>query len=291
MPYFVTDDHVRLYYEEKGKGRPVLLIHGLTANRRHFRKQTPELAEHFRVITLDLRGHGDSEVPEHGLTIGRLAQDIRELLDYLEVGTFSAVGWSMGTHVIFEFVKQFSCDRLEKICVIDMAPKIMKADDWSFGLPGLLNGQAGDFGHEDNLRILAAMLGSWDAYSRIVAQRILNRSLMNAKMEFDDRADFPGKADLPWLYEEAKRNTPHVIIAFWISMSVQDYRPYLSYITAPCLLTYGLESNYYPPENYEYMKEMIPRARIVPFADCGHALHIQDAAKFNRELIAFLKET
>jgi non-heme chloroperoxidase len=290
MPTYVTDDHVRLYYEVRGKGRPVLLIHGLTANHRHFKKQTPELAAHFQVITVDLRGHGDSEAPEHGLTLPRLAQDVKELMDYLDVGPFSAVGWSMGTHVIFEYVKQFSCCDLERICIIDMAPRLLAGDGWSFGLPGLKTGQTGAFDHEDNLKMLTAMLGDWDVYSRIIAQRILNKSLFNAKMAFNVQGDFPGKADLPWLYEEARHNTPHVIVALWISMSGQDYRTVLPEITAPCLITYGVESNYYPPENYAYMQSVIPSARVVPFDNCGHALHIQDPVKFNRELIAFLKD-
>jgi pimeloyl-ACP methyl ester carboxylesterase len=289
MPYYVTDDHVRLYYEVRGKGKPVLLIHGLTANRRHFKKQTPELVQHFQVITLDLRGHGDSDAPEHDLTLNRLARDVKELLDYLDVAAFSVVGWSMGAHVVFEYVKQNYCPAIEKIAIIDMAPKLLKADDWSFGLPGIASGKPGDFGHEDNLRILAAMLGNWEVYSRIVVQRILNKSLFNAKMEFDDQTEFPGKADLPWLYEEARKNTPHAIVAFWISMSMQDYRPVLKKITVPCLITYGCESNYYPPENYAYMKTQIPQARVIPFERCGHALHIQDPEKFNRELLAFLK--
>jgi non-heme chloroperoxidase len=289
MPYYVTDDHVRLYYEVRGKGKPVLLIHGLTANRRHFKKQTPELAGHFQVITLDLRGHGDSDAPEHGLTLNRLALDVKELLDYLDVATFYVVGWSMGAHVVFEYLKQNYCPAIEKIAIIDMAPKLLKADDWSFGLPGIASGKPGDFTHEDNLRILAAMLGNWEAYSRIVVQRILNKSLFNAKMEFDDQADFPGKADLPWLYEEARKNTPHAIVAFWISMSMQDYRPVLKDIKIPCLIAYGCESNYYPPENYAYMKTHIPQARVIPFERCGHALHIQDPEKFNRGLFAFLK--
>jgi pimeloyl-ACP methyl ester carboxylesterase len=109
-------------------------------------------------------------------------------------------------------------------------------------------------------------------------------------MEFDARADFKGREDMPWLYAEARRNTPHVIVALWISLTLQDYRPVLKEITAPCLLTYGLESNYYPPENYAYLQETLPRARTVPFAGCGHALHIQDPEPFNRELLAFLKE-
>ncbi len=290
MPYYVTDDHVRLYYEVRGKGKPVLLIHGLTANHRHFQKQVPELAKQFQVITLDLRGHGDSEAPEHGLTLPRLARDLKEVVDYLDLNGFSLVGWSMGAHVIFEYVKQFSCQGIDKIAVIDMAPRLLKAPDWPWGLPGVISRKTGDFGPEDNLIMLGAMLGDWEAYSRIVVQRIMNRSLFNEKMEFNDEADFQGKADLPWLYAEARKNTPHVIVACWISMSLQDYRPVLKDITAPCLLAYGCESNYYPPENYAYMQEVIPRARVAPFPGCGHALHIQDHESFNRELISFLTE-
>ena len=129
MPYYVTDDHVRLYYEVRGKGRPVVLVHGLTANRRHFRKQTPELSGEFQVVTLDLRGHGDSEAPEHGLTLPRLARDLRELMEYLELKDLSVVGWSLGAHVIFEYVKQYSCRGIAKVAVIDMMDYgMMKGD-------------------------------------------------------------------------------------------------------------------------------------------------------------------
>jgi non-heme chloroperoxidase len=289
VPFYVTDDHVRLYYEVRGTGKPVILLHGLTANHRHFRKQTPELVKDFKVITLDFRGHGDSEAPENGLTLKRLADDLKELIDYLELGVVSLVGWSMGAHVIFEYIKNFSCEGIEKIIIIDMTPRLMKSDDWKYGLPGVFSRKPGDFGHEDNLFMLSAMLENWGIYSRIVAERILNKSLYNEKMEFNYQADFKGKEDLPWLYDEARKNTPHVIIALWISMSLQDYRPILKEITVPCLITYGLESNYYPPENYEYMKNHIPNAKVVPFEGCGHALHIQDSEKFNRIVIEFLK--
>jgi non-heme chloroperoxidase len=290
MPFYVTDDHVRLYYEIRGKGKPVLLIHGLTANHRHFKKQTPELARHFQVITLDWRGHGDSDVPEHGLTLKRLARDLKEFMAYLEITVVSLVGWSLGTHVIFEYIRNYSCEGIAKIIVIDMAPRLLKAEDWQFGLPGVRSRKPGDFGPEDNLIMLAAMLGDWEAYSRVVAQRIMNKSLFNEKMEFNGDADFMGKEDLPWLYEEARSNTPHIIVALWISMSMQDYRGMLKDITAPCLLTFGWESNYYPPENSAYLKDHIPQARVIPFEGCGHALHIQNPDKFNKEAIAFLMD-
>ena len=289
MPFYVTTDHVRLYYEVRGTGKPVILIHGLTANHRHFKKQVPELAESFQVVTFDLRGHGDSDAPEHGLTLNRLAEDLRELIAYLELGTVSVVGWSMGAHVIFEYIRACSCGHLEKIAIVDMAPRLMKAPDWTCGLPGVFSRKQGDFGHEDNLFMLAAMLENWERYSKVVAERILNRSLYNEKLEFNAAADFKGKDDLPWLYEEARRNVPHVIVAFWISMVMQDYRSLLPEIDVPCLLAYGLESNYYPPENYEYMARTIRDARAIAFDGCGHALHIQDPEKFNRVLIDFLR--
>lgn len=288
MPFFTTDDGVRLHYQISGGGKPVVLIHGLTANSRFFRKQIPVFSEHFQIIVPDLRGHGESETRNDHLTIIRLADDLEQLLTELNLSKVSLLGWSMGAHVIFEYIKKYSCEQIEKIVIVEMTPKLMKSSDWPYGLSGVMSRKPGDFGHEDNLYLLSVMLNDWEAYSRIVAQRILNKSLYNEKMEFDATTDFKGKEDLPWLYEEAKRNKACVISAFWISMAMQDYRPVLKQITVPCLLTYGTESNYYPPENYDYMQKQIPDARVVPFEGCGHALHIQDPEFFNNTVMDFL---
>lgn len=290
MPFFTTDDGVRLHYQASGAGECVILIHGLTANSLFFQKQIPALSQHFQVIALDLRGHGKSETANDHFTLTRLAADLKQLLSSLGISKSSLIGWSMGAHVIFEYIKNYTCAAIHKIILIEMAPKLMKADDWPFGLTGVFSRRPGDFGPEDNLYLLSAMLDDWQAYSQVVARRILNKSLYNEKMEFNAKADFKGKDDLPWLYEQAANNKAPVIAAFWISMATQDYRPMLKDITAPCLLVYGGDSNYYPPENYTYMQERIPRARIVQFSDCGHALHLQDPELFNRTAIQFLQE-
>jgi len=289
MPFFTTDDGVRLCYDVGGAGRPVVLIHGLTASSLFFQKQIPELAKYFQVIVPDLRGHGLSEASDDHLTMARLSADLQQLLDHLNISQVSLIGWSMGAQVIFEYIRNYSCKTIDKIVIIDMTPKLMKAADWNCGLPGVFSRKPGDFGHEDNLFLLSVMLNDWETYSRVVAQRILNKSLYNDKMEFNAQADFKGKDDLPWLYEEAKKNKAWVIAAFWIAMAMQDYRPVLKDITAPCLLTYGAESNYYPPENYDYMQKQLPDARVLRFEGCGHALHIQDPELFNSCVIDFLK--
>lgn len=290
MPFFITEDHVKLYYEDRGKGRPVILIHGLTASRRHFRKQVPVLSREYRVIACDLRGHGDSDRPKDGLTLPRLAKDLSELIAYLDLKDVTLVGWSLGGHVIFEYVKQFQCQNLHKIATIDMAPKLMKADDWTYGLRGI-SGNFGDFTHQDNLLLMSVMSDNWEQYSAMLIPRLFNRSHVEPGVNIFIDPYFPWKDDLAWLYEEARRNTPHVILFLWISMMMQDYRPQLGEITVPFLLVWGRESNYYGEDNYTYMKAALvrsPDVSVVPFDGCGHALHIQDPEGFNRALMSFI---
>ncbi|PKN88292.1 MAG: hypothetical protein CVU51_04305 [Deltaproteobacteria bacterium HGW-Deltaproteobacteria-1] len=119
MPFFTADDGVRLHYQTSGAGKPVLFIHGLTASSLFFRKQIPELAGRFQVIAPDLRGHGLSEAATDHLTIRRLAEDLRQLIDHLNLSEISLIGWSMGAHVIFEYIKNYSCAGIEKILIIE----------------------------------------------------------------------------------------------------------------------------------------------------------------------------
>src|SRR3984893_8814509 len=75
--YFRTNDGVRLHYLEAGAGKPLVLIHGLSQTAEQFKFQIEGLPDRHRVIALDLRGHGESEKPNFGLKIHRLAEDLR----------------------------------------------------------------------------------------------------------------------------------------------------------------------------------------------------------------------
>ncbi len=230
------------------------------------------------MIACDLRGHGDSDRPKDGLTIPRLAKDISELIAYLDLQDVTLVGWSLGGHVVFEYVKQFQCRNLHKIAIIETTPKLMKADNWAYGMRGI-SGKFGDFTHQDNLLLMSIMSGNWEQYSAMLIPRLFNRCHVEPGVNIFTAPDFAWKDDLVWLYEEAKRNAPHVILFLWISLMMQDYRPQLAEITVPCLLAWGRESNYYGEDTYAYMKAALvrsPEVSVVPFDGCGHALHIQD---------------
>lgn len=266
MPYFATTDNVDLYYEDNGDGDPVVFVHGWTCNRHFFGDQIAALRDDRRVLALDLRGHGDSEAPQHGLTMERVATDVRELVDYLGLTSVSLVGWSMGAHVIFDYVDQFGCDDLERIALIDMSPKLLTDDEWDLGLYG-------GFSHADNLETLATIAPGWDR----VAEDLFRELLVTLP---DD--------DLEWAIRESERTPTATAVALWIAMVTNDYRDTLADIDVPTLVTYGEESTLYRPETAEFMADRIPEAEVVGFADVGHGVPLGASERLTEELEDFL---
>ena len=92
MPEVTTNDGVGLHYEEKGEGRPLVLLHGWTFSGRFFHRNVAALADRFRVFTPDLRVHGDSERPAHGSRVARLARDLYDLLEALGLEDATVLG-------------------------------------------------------------------------------------------------------------------------------------------------------------------------------------------------------
>ena len=91
-------DAVGLAYDDVGRrdGVPLVFIHGWTANRHRWDDQVSHFAGRYRVISLDLRGHGDSDLTPDLYTIRGLAREVLALLDGLGVDRFVPVGHSMG---------------------------------------------------------------------------------------------------------------------------------------------------------------------------------------------------
>jgi pimeloyl-ACP methyl ester carboxylesterase len=91
-----------LHYEERGHGAPLILIHGGLASGAMWEPVVPELADSFRVITPDSRGHGRSTNPSGTLSYGLIADDIAALIDALELDRPVVGGWSDGGQVTLE---------------------------------------------------------------------------------------------------------------------------------------------------------------------------------------------
>jgi pimeloyl-ACP methyl ester carboxylesterase len=92
----VQINNIEMYYEEYGVGKPLVLLHGFGGCAKNWHPFIAGLAEHHRLIVVDLRGHGHSTNPEHTFTHRQAASDVFLLLEKLGVAQFSAMGMSSG---------------------------------------------------------------------------------------------------------------------------------------------------------------------------------------------------
>jgi len=105
MP-FLSHAGISLRYDRAGAGPAVLLIHGWTFNRTVRERQVVALRDHHTVITVDLRGHGESSHLRTGYTIGAMAGDLEHLVRALGVPRIAVVGWSLGGVVALELAQR-----------------------------------------------------------------------------------------------------------------------------------------------------------------------------------------
>lgn len=95
MP-FTDAPGFRMYYEVHGDGFPLLLINGLGGDHTEWLFQLPEFSRHFKVITFDNRGAGDSGAPTVPYSTAQMADDAAALLSFLGISRTHVLGFSMG---------------------------------------------------------------------------------------------------------------------------------------------------------------------------------------------------
>ena len=121
MPTIVRDG-TKLAYEERGTGEPAFVfVHGWTCDRSFFAPQAEHFARRHRVVSVDLRGHGESDKPEGPYSIATFADDIAYLMERLGLGRAVVVGHSMGGITVLQLAAAHP-DRVAAIVMVDPAP-------------------------------------------------------------------------------------------------------------------------------------------------------------------------
>jgi len=105
MPHLTTDDGVKLYYEDTGKGIPIVFVHEFAGDYRSWEQQVRYFARYYRCITYNARGYPPSDVPQDGEKYSqeRARDDIRAVLDGLKTDKAHIVGLSMGGFATLHF--------------------------------------------------------------------------------------------------------------------------------------------------------------------------------------------
>jgi non-heme chloroperoxidase len=132
--------NIDLYYEDRGAGQPVVLVHGYPLDGRSWEKQTQALLDAgYRVIAYDRRGWGQSSKPSTGLEYDTYAADLNELLEQLEIEDIVLGGFSMGTGEVARYLGTFGSDRVEKAAMFGAIPPfLLKTEDNAEGVDGSL---------------------------------------------------------------------------------------------------------------------------------------------------------
>jgi non-heme chloroperoxidase len=142
MPHFnvghENSANIELYYEDHGKGNPVILIHGYPLNGASWEKQVPVLlSTGHRVITYDRRGFGKSSQPTTGYNYDTFAEDLHKLITHLGLREFALVGFSMGGGEVARYIGKYGSKGVSKAVIISgVPPYLLKTQDNPEGVDG-----------------------------------------------------------------------------------------------------------------------------------------------------------
>ncbi len=272
--YFTTSDNVRLHYIEAGRGKPLVLIPGWSQTAAQFKHQILGLSDKYHVIAIDMRGHGESEKPDHGYRIHRLSADVHEFLVAHGLSDVTIGGHSMGCSVIWGYWELYGSDRLSKILLIDQMPMITGNPIWSdqeiqdtgalftpVSLYETINALAGPDGVATTEGFITGMYTpqySRDELAWVIAQ--------NLKMPRQYAADL--------LYDH----------------STNDWRDIIPYINIPTLVV-GAKTSLVGWKSQEWVASQIPNAQVQIFeAEEGgnHFMFMENPDKFNRIVRDFI---
>jgi non-heme chloroperoxidase len=265
----LTNDGVSVSYEDVGAGRPVLLIPGWGCTRNFFRKNIAPLADSFRVIALDLRGHGDSEKVPWGHRISRYAKDVKDLIEALRLEHVTAVGWSMGASITWSYLDLFRNEHLAGIVNVDQSPRQYNDEAWRWGTPECSDAEA--------LARLTVRLG----YDPAGAARRLVPQCFGHTYQ-------PTPAEIESLAREIDKCPGAVRAAIMSDHTHLDWRDLFPQIRLPALVCVGRQSKMFPWEGSAYVGKHIPGARTMFFEHSGHMSFYEEPDKFNQTVREFV---
>ena len=110
MPHLETDDNVKLYYEEAGKGTPIIFVHEFAGDFRSWEPQMRHFSRRYRAVAYNARGYPPSDVPSdsNDYSQKRACDDIRAVMDALQIEEAHIVGLSMGGFATLHFGFDYS---------------------------------------------------------------------------------------------------------------------------------------------------------------------------------------
>jgi len=266
MPYLKTDSGINWYYDVEGEGEKILFIHGWGVDRRIWRQQYKYFSKFYRVLSVDLPGHGKSEWKKFPLET--MVRDLAQILSKENFDKVSVMGSSLGGLVALK-VYQIHPEMVQKMILVGSMPKFSRSEDYPHGLD------------TQKMRKLSGQLNS--NYPAIV--HIFFRSLFT-KQERQTRR---------FLWIQKFRRTEAVpfreaLAEYLDVLEQEDLREVLRGVSVPLQIINGRDDEICSEETVEYMRTIVPAACIHYFEECGHFPFLSKPYEFNMLVENFLKQ-
>lgn len=253
---------IAMNYELAGEGHCLALIHGAGDNLHMWYNQVPAFSQQYRVLTYDVRGFGETELPEGELSMTLLAEDLYELLQALRVEEAFVLGYSMGGRIALELALAHP----EVVSALVLANSGVGA--------GPRTPEA-----EERRRTLLSLLEKGDLET--VAEQMTVNSFSPAFKERDLQAF--------QRYKEVKlRNDPRGFARLWGAL-VTAAAPDPSRLSCPTLIIAGERDSFMAMEAAQAVQAAIPGSRL-EVLPTGHAAAIEAPGDFNRIVLDFLAD-
>ena len=263
---------VELYYEDHGSGSPVVLIHGWPLSGRSWENQVPALVEAgHRVITYDRRGFGRSSQPWTGYDYDTFAADLDALLNHLDLGDVTLVGFSMGGGEVVRYIGRFGTARVSRaVLAAAVPPYLYKSDDNpEGGLDDATIGQFQDAVRSDRVAFLEDFTTNFFAAG--------------------EKTDLISEPTRLYNREIAAFASPKGTLDCIAAFGYTDFRDDLAKVTVPTLVIHGDSDAIVPFEvSGKRSHEAIEGSSLVLIEGGPHGINATHAEQFNRALIDFL---
>lgn len=264
---FADIDGVRIHYQEKGMGTPLVLIHGFTSSTYSWKEVFEPLSKNFRVIALDLKGFGFSGKPDGDYSRRAQAMLVAHLLDYLKVEKAWLCGNSMGGEIALNFALQ-NPQRVVGLILVDSA---------GVNVPGS--------GSLAPAYLLVPVVGRVLMALALRSDKLVREGLVKS---FYDPAKV---TDERVAYYHRPLKTRGGQLAALRARTQADLFPIeqdLQKITAPTMIIWGAEDQLIPLAAGRKMNSLIKDSKLVVLENCGHLPQEEMPGRVVEEMTKFI---
>ncbi|WP_051237112.1 alpha/beta fold hydrolase [Paenibacillus pinihumi] len=272
--YIKMEDNAKLYVEDIGSGTPLIFMHGWPLNHKMFEYQFTMLSRRgYRCIGIDQRGFGRSDAPASGYSYDRMADDLRTVIDHLDLQDAVLIGFSVGGAISIRYMARHHAHRISKLALIGAAaPVFTQRLDYPYGMTN----------KEMNDQIQAVITDRPKMLRDFGKQFLAHKAnLFNAvSNDFTD-----------WLHQLGLEASAWGTVRVAESLRDEDLRTDLEHIRCSVTIFQGLQDKICPPDFGQLLVKAIPKSTLVQFEDSGHGIMFDEPQKFNDELISFLEKS